>query len=93
MEDPDEGIRYWAICGLLLLENSAEPAMESIEKGLGDECPEVQMMAAWAMHRFGHEDKAAATFEKVKRNSQHDKPLLSSIHRWKDAPLPGDQSS
>ncbi|MGY8770397.1 MAG: sulfatase-like hydrolase/transferase [Pirellulales bacterium] len=93
MKDHDEGIRYWAICGLFLLEDKAEPAIATIDQALDDDCPEVQMMAAWAMERLGHEAKAATTFEKVKRKPEHDKPLLSSIYRWKDARYPGDQNT
>jgi hypothetical protein len=93
MNDPDEGIRYWAICGLFLLEDKAASAIETIEKALDNDCPEVQMMAAWTMERLGHEDKASATFENVKRNPEHDKRLLESIHRWRNAPLPGDQKA
>ena len=90
MNEPDEGIRYWAVCGLFLLEDTASSAIETIEKSLDDDCPEVQMMAAWAMERLGHEDKANAGFKKVKRNRGYDKPLLATIHRCRKAPRPGD---
>ena len=90
MRDPDEGIRYWATCGLFLLENKAKSAIDVLDNALNDECTEVQMMSAWAMHRFGFEEKADATLAAVKKVKVIDKPLLESIHRWKDAKQPGD---
>ena len=93
MENQDEGIRYWAICGLFLLEDIAESAIATIDQALDDDSPEVQMMAAWTMERLGHEAKAAATFEAAKEKPGHDKPLLSSIHRWRYARFPGDQNT
>lgn len=88
MNDPDEGIRYWATCGLFLLEDKAKSAIGVLEKALNDECTEVQMMAAWSMHRFGFEEKANATFAAVKKVEVKDKALLESIHRWMNAKHP-----
>lgn len=90
MDDPDEGVRYWAICGLFLLDDLTKPASQVMQDAIGDDCTEVQMMAAWSMHRHGEVEKANAIFEQVKRNPQHDKPFLESIHRWKDAKHPSD---
>ena len=91
MKDPDEGIRYWATCGLFLLEDKAKPAIKVLETALADDCTEVQMMAAWAMHRFGFEEKADATFAAVKKVAMKDNPLLESIHRWKNAAHPRER--
>ena len=88
MKDPDEGIRYWATCGLFLLEDKAKPAIKTLEKALADKCTEVQMMAAWAMHRLGFEKKAEATLAEVKKAAKKDKPFLESIHRWMNAVHP-----
>jgi len=90
MKYPDEGIRYWATCGLFLLEDKAKSAIDVLENALKDECTEVQMMSAWAMHRFGIEEKADATLAAVKKVKVKDEPLLESIHRWKDAKHPGN---
>ena len=88
MSDSDEGVRYWATCGLFLLGNQAKPASGVLQKALDDASSEVQMMAAWALHRMGKEELAAAAFEKLKRRQDKDKRLLESIHRWKDAAAP-----
>ena len=91
MQDPDEGIRYWATCGLFLLEDKAKPAIKVLETALADDCTEVQMMAAWAVHRLGFEEKADATFAAVKKVAMKDKPLLESIHRWMNAAHPRER--
>ncbi|MDG2223190.1 MAG: sulfatase-like hydrolase/transferase [Rubripirellula sp.] len=90
MNDPDEGVRYWAICGLFLLDDLTKPASQAIQDAVQDDCSEVQMMAAWSMYRHGEVEKANAILEQVKRNPQHDTPFLQSIHRWKDARHPDD---
>ncbi|MCH2368307.1 MAG: hypothetical protein MK554_13985, partial [Planctomycetes bacterium] len=85
MKDPDEGIRYWATCGLFLLEDKARPALKTLEKALADGCTEVQMMAAWAMHRLGFESKAEATLATVKKVARKDKPIFETILRLMSA--------
>ena len=85
MKDPDEGIRYWATCGLFLLEDKARPALKTLEKALTDPCAEVQMMAAWAMHRLGFKSKAETTFAAVKKVARKDKPIFETIHRLMSA--------
>jgi arylsulfatase A-like enzyme len=85
MKDPDEGIRYWATCGLFLLKDEARPTVKTLENALADECTEVQMMAAWAMHRLGFESKAKATLATVEKVARKDKPLFESVHRWMNA--------
>lgn len=88
MKDPDEGIRYWAICGLFLLEEKAKPALKTIEKALTDESTEVQMMAAWTLHKSGDQEKAAIALSAVHKVSNKDKPLYESIKRWMNAVHP-----
>ena len=88
MKDPDEGLRYWATCGLFLLEDKARPALKTLEKALADECAEVQMMAAWAIHRLGFKSKAEATLAAVKKIARKDKAIFESIHRLMNATHP-----
>jgi HEAT repeat protein len=88
MKDPDEGIRYWATCGLFLLKDKARPAVKTLGNALADECTEVQMMAAWAMHRLGFESKAEATLAAVKKVARKDKAIFESIHRLMNATHP-----
>ena len=82
LSDSDEGIRYWGICGLFLLEDNARPARSTIEKALGDEAGEVCMMAAWAMDRMGHTELADVTLQSLKTHQRSDKRLYECLLRW-----------
>lgn len=94
MNDADEGMRYWATCGLFLLEEQAQEAIGNLERATEDESPEVQMMAAYALHQwFGQDERAAEVLHTVKKKKDIDKPLLGSIEKWIDAKQPGDLDS
>ena len=82
LSDADEGIRYWGICGLFLLEENAKPARATIEKALNDDAGEVCMMAAWAMDRMGETKIADATLATLKDHKRSDKPLFECLLRW-----------
>lgn len=58
MSHADEGMRWWAVVGLHLLETAGAPAANVLEKALADESHEVRMMAAWTLVRLG-KSKAA----------------------------------
>jgi len=99
LKDPDEGIRYWAICGLFLLENHARSAQQEIEAALEDEADEVKLMAAWALHRLGNTEMADACLERLRQErSKLEKPDLKdnhffeSLRRWMSLKKPLDKS-
>ena len=93
LADADEGIRYWGICGLFLLEDKAELARTTIQKSLDDEAGEVCMMAAWTMDKMGHKDIADATLEKLKTHKRSDQRLYECLLRWmgRQVFVPGTQ--
>ncbi|MEM7014975.1 MAG: sulfatase-like hydrolase/transferase, partial [Verrucomicrobiota bacterium] len=82
LSDSDEGMRYWAICGLFLLEDAAKPAQKSIETALKDKAGEVQMMAAWTMDKFGEKEAADETLEGLKSHPRSDNRLYECLLRW-----------
>jgi hypothetical protein len=82
MSDPDDGIRYWAICGLFLLKKKALPGMDVIEKALQDKSDEVKMMATWIMMNFGYEEKAESSLNKMFKSKPADKRLFECVKRW-----------
>jgi len=82
LSDPDEGIRYWAICGIFLLERDAKSALAAIKTALKDEAGEVAMMSAWAMDKLGHKETADATLESLKNHKRSDKRLYECLLRW-----------
>ena len=94
LSDADEGIRYWGICGLFLLEDKSKPALKTIEAALKDEAGEVGMMAAWTMDRMGHTEAANATLEALKNHKRSDKRLYECLLRWmgRESFVPGKQT-
>ncbi|MCH2113800.1 MAG: sulfatase-like hydrolase/transferase [Pirellulales bacterium] len=82
VDDADEGMRYWAICGLFLLGDDAAAAVPAMERALEDDAEEVKLMAAWALHRLGFERKAQACFDAHARVKGRDKRLLQCVGRW-----------
>lgn len=53
ISNPDAGMRWWAVVGLLLLDQEAHPAQAALVKALKDDAPEVRMMAAWCLVKLG----------------------------------------
>ena len=94
LSDSDEGIRYWGMCGLFLLEENAKPAVGAIEAALEDDAGEVVMMAAWAMDKLGHKDAADAALESLKDHPRSDKRLYECLLRWmgREVYVPGAQA-
>jgi N-sulfoglucosamine sulfohydrolase len=82
LANADEGIRYWGICGLFLLEDKSKRALKNIQAALKDEAGEVCMMAAWAMDKLGHPEVADATLAALKNHKRSDKRLYECLLRW-----------
>lgn len=79
----DEGIRYWAICGLFLLERGARPSQDLIRTAaLEDEAGEVRMMAAWTLDRLGDPATADVALEQLKGHPRSDQRLYECLLRW-----------
>ncbi|MEM7698481.1 MAG: sulfatase [Verrucomicrobiota bacterium] len=82
LDSIDEGLRYWAICGLFLLDSAAAPAIESIKEALADEAGEVAMMAAWTIDKLGQHEEADAALEKLRWHERSDPRLYDCLLRW-----------
>lgn len=81
LKDKDEGIRYWAVCGLFLLEDRAMPAKEQIEATLEDEADEVKLMAAWALDRLGEPGVARTLIKQLnEERADLEKPDLQDMY-------------
>jgi len=50
----DSGIRYWAVIGLLMLDERSPQALQALEERLADEAHDVRALAAWALFKSGH---------------------------------------
>jgi hypothetical protein len=86
LTDKDDGMRYWGIVGLFLLEKGAETAAENIEKALKDPAPEVQIMAAWSLVRLGRKDKGLGHLRTMLFEGCANTMLLHNVLSWMGEP-------
>lgn len=84
----DEGMRYWAVCGLFLLGNDAGLSKPALIKALDDGAGEVSLMAAWALERVGETEKSGAYFAKLNPKRAADKNMAASVLKWRAAKHP-----
>lgn len=90
LSDSDEGMRWWAVVGLHLLDQKAKPAKDSLVKALADSAPEIRMMAAWTLIKLDQEkDKALSTLETMlaaEDTPQTNTRLLHNVLDWMGEP-------
>ena len=89
LSDADEGIRWWSIVGLNLLERQGSSAKEAVEKALTDKEHEVAIMAAWTLVKMGDKEKAMLFFDSMLHGECKNVTLLHNVVDWMgDAGLP-----
>ncbi len=90
LSDPDEGMRWWAVIGLHLLEEEGAPAKEVLVKALADTAPEIRVMAAWTLVKLDHEkSKAIALLESMlaaEDSPQINTRFLHNVLDWMGEP-------
>jgi N-sulfoglucosamine sulfohydrolase len=59
LKDTDSGVRYWAVVGLFLLENTDADSLKSV---LNDPCGEIGVLVAWKLMKLGEKDAAQQAF-------------------------------
>ncbi|WP_319592480.1 sulfatase-like hydrolase/transferase [uncultured Draconibacterium sp.] len=74
LNDEDSGVRFWAVIGLMQLNQLNSMSMEAFNTLLSDSSPSVQIAAAEALCTFSTSDKALETLGKW---VQDDRPWLS----------------
>jgi N-sulfoglucosamine sulfohydrolase len=82
MSSHDEGMRWWAIVGLRLLDDAARPARAILKKALKDESHEVRMLAAWILIDLGQGDQALATLDELVFEGTQNEPMLHNVIDW-----------
>ena len=82
----DEGLRWWGIVGIHLLEQDASGANEALTKALGDECHEVRMMAAWTLIKLGKKKEGLASLEDLLFNGTANTAMLHNVLDWMGEP-------
>ncbi len=65
LDDTDSMVRYWAMTGLLALEDKAAPAIEKCKLHLNDPSLDVAITAAEILFRRGHRELALPVLERA----------------------------
>ena len=86
MTDEDEGLRWWAVVGLHLLENDAMPAASVLEGALQDEAHEVRMMAAWTLVNLGKAEQGLACLNELLFEGTTNVTMLHNVLDWMGEP-------
>ena len=82
----DEGLRWWGIVGLHLLENDAASATTTLEGALSDDTHEIRMMAAWTLVKLGQPDQAITCLDGLLFGKCDNEDMLHNILEWMGAP-------
>jgi arylsulfatase A-like enzyme len=84
MSDEDSGIRYWAVVGLHLLDKEAAPAVDVLERALGDPSDEVKIMAAWTLVKLGRSEQGLGCLRSLLNDGTHAQRQLVNVLDWMD---------
>uniref|UniRef100_UPI0035939608 sulfatase-like hydrolase/transferase n=1 Tax=Aquiflexum sp. TaxID=1872584 RepID=UPI0035939608 len=75
LEDPDSGVRFWAVMGLRAMENKAAPAKKELKKRLQDSSPSVAILTAETLCKLGECDQKA--LDVLGRYLQEERPWVA----------------
>jgi N-sulfoglucosamine sulfohydrolase len=82
----DEGLRWWGIVGLHLLEQEAASATAAFETALSDDAHEIRMMAAWTLVNLGQPDQAIACLDDLLFGKCDNEDMLHNVLEWMGKP-------
>lgn len=86
MNNEDEGLRWWAVVGLHLLEQDATSASATLEQALSEDSHEIRMMAAWTLVKLGEPDRALACLDNLLFTNTTNEDMLHNILEWMGEP-------
>ncbi len=79
LRSPNPTIRYWAMVGLRVLNQKAEPATQEVEKALKDTDPGVRITATITWGNLGHKSQAAQLLLNEARAARTDAQALWAL--------------
>lgn len=82
----DEGLRWWGVVGLHLLDANAKPAIRKLNAALKDEAHEIRMMAAWTLVKLGQSKNALATLDNLLFQGSDNETMLHNVIDWMGKP-------
>jgi arylsulfatase A-like enzyme len=78
----DSGVRYWAVVGCFILQDSVPLDMEIIRKSLSDPSHHVRVMAAWVLYRGGDKPAAQECWNELLKESSYASLKIFNIVDW-----------
>ena len=91
LEDPDSGVRYWAVLSIQAIGKEGRPAMDELRHALQDESPSVAIAAAELLCEYGATDEALPALGKYLADEENPTVVLQaaiSIRKIGDKALP-----
>jgi len=82
LSSEDEGLRWWAIVGIHLLDEHAETCIEELTAALADDSHEVRMMAAWTLINLGHKEDGLTALGKLLFEGTNNETMLHNVIDW-----------
>ena len=82
----DEGLRWWAVVGLHLLEKDAAPAETALLNALTDDGHEIRMMAAWTLVKLGKQQEGLACLDALLFEGTTNETMLHNVLDWMGEP-------
>lgn len=82
----DEGLRWWGIVGLHLLDQQSAPAISALKAALSDDAHEIRMMAAWTLVKLGQSDQAITCLDDLLFGTCHNEDMLHNVLEWMGEP-------
>ena len=82
----DEGLRWWGIVGLHLLDQDSAPATSALKVALTDDAHEIRMMAAWTLVKLGQSDLAIACLDDLLFGTCDNEDMLHNVLEWMGEP-------
>ncbi len=89
MSHADEGMRWWAVIGLHLLETKAASASDVLDKALDDDSHEVRMMAAWTLVKLDRSEAALECLDEMlfaDKSTASNETMLHNLIDWMGKP-------
>ena len=86
LANDDEGLRWWAVVGLHLLEKDAVAATSVLKQALEDSDHEIRILAAWTLVHLGEHKEGLACLEELLFEGTHAEALLHNVIDWMGEP-------
>ena len=86
LSNDEEGLRWWGVVGIHLLDDDAKGAKKNLRAALKDEAHEIRIMAAWTLIKLGQTKPALASLDELLVKGSHNETMLHNVLDWMGEP-------